>query len=388
MKICIDIRCLVGGRRTGVEEYTTNLLHQMFEIDKENKYVLFLNSWSDSKVNLSQFSKYPNVSIKKLHVPNKILNFLFWYFSWPKIDTLVGGADVVFMPNIIFGSVTKKAKLVATIHDLSFERYGKFFSRKRRWWHLFVNPKKICDSAKKIITVSESTKRDIVSFYKINSNKIKTIPSAVSDDFRILDRNDAKMIEVKDKYSLPFKFILHLGTIEPRKNIAGIVRAFNDLQKTAKEKGDAEIEKYSLVLAGEKGWLSEEIYHEIEKSPYRKKIILPGFIKDVDKVYVYNLTSLFVYPSFFEGFGFPPLEAMKCGIPVIASNNSSIPEICDSACVLVDPDKPEEISSAMREVLLDKNLQNCMTKKGLDVAKKFDWKKVAQETLETIKSLK
>jgi len=386
MRICIDVRCLAGGRRTGVEEYTTNLLHDIFEIDQENEYVLFLNSFSDPKVDLSAFSEYSNVSIKKLRLPNKLLNFLFWYFSWPKIDRIVGSADVVFMPNIIFGSVSRKTRLVVTIHDLSFERYGKFFSGKRRWWHMFVNPKKICRRAEKIISVSDSTNRDIVSVYGIDPGKIFTVHSSVSDDFKVLSRNDARLIEVKEKYDLPFKFILYLGTVEPRKNIVGIIRAYDELQRKAIEAGETEIQKYSLVLAGEKGWLSSEIFEEIEKSSFRDKIMLPGFIDDADKAYIYNLASLFVYPSFFEGFGFPPLEAMKCGVPVITSNNSSIPEICGDAAILIDPDKPEEISRAIAETLSDKELYRHFAHKGIERAGEFDWRKTAKRTLEIIKS--
>ncbi|NTU66766.1 MAG: glycosyltransferase family 4 protein [Candidatus Moranbacteria bacterium] len=385
MRICIDIRCLTGGRRTGVEEYTTNLLRNIFEIDKENEYVLFLNSFSDPEVDLSLFSGYPNVSIRKMRLPNKLLNFLFWYFSWPKIDLLAGGADVVFMPNIIFGSVSRKAKLVATIHDLSFERYGRFFSRKRRWWHMFVNPKRICRRAEKIIAVSDSTRKDIGAIYGIDSRKISVIHSSVADEFRVLDRNDGQLIEVKEKYKLPFKFILYLGTIEPRKNIIGIIRAFDDLQRKAIEAGNEEIKKYSLVLAGEKGWLSGEIFEEIGKSSFKEKIIVPGFIDDADKAYVYNLASLFVYPSFFEGFGFPPLEAMKCGVPVITSNNSSMPEICGDAAILIDPDKPDEISRAIFETLSDKEIYRHFAQKGIEKASEFDWKKTAKKTLETIR---
>lgn len=250
---------------------------------------------------------------------------------------------------------------------------------------MFVNPKKICRRADKIIAVSGSTKKDIVSVYGIDPQKISVIHSSVSDDFKVLSRNDGRLIEVKDKYGLPFKFILHLGTIEPRKNIIGIIRAFEALQREAIDSGNEEIQKYSLVLAGESGWLGGEIFDEIEKSPFREKIILPGFIDDADKVHVYNLASLFVYPSFFEGFGFPPLEAMRCGVPVITSNNSSLPEICQDVAILIDPDKPDELSRAMKEILSDKDLYKHFAHKGIERACEFDWGKTARKTLEMMK---
>jgi glycosyltransferase involved in cell wall biosynthesis len=136
-----------------------------------------------------------------------------------------------------------------------------------------------------------------------------------------------------------------------------------------------------LVIAGESGWKSKEIFSQIKKSPFRENIKAISFVSDEDKEYLYNLSALFVYPSFFEGFGFPPLEAMKCGIPVIASNNSSLPEVTLGAAVLIDPDKPDEIYRAMREVLLSGGLREKLIKKGLEKAKEFRWKKTAQDTL-------
>ena len=388
MKICVDIRCLTEGRRTGVEEYTLNLLFNLFEIDRDNEYILFFNSWKKSKADFVWMEKYPNVSLKKFSFPNKILNFLFWYFGWPKIDKMAGGVDVVFMPNIIFGSVSRRAKLVLTVHDLSFESHSEYFSRKRRWWHIFINPKRICQRADKIIAVSNSTKNDIANLYKINLNKITAIYSAVSDKFRIISRNDEKLVKIKEKYNLPYKFILSLGTIEPRKNIIGLVKAYNALQKYAQRQALSareDILKYKLVIAGESGWANEKIFEEIKKSPYKNNIQIINSVPDEDKEYFYNLASLFVYPSFFEGFGFPPLEALKCGVPVICSNNSSLPEIASDAAIMIDPDKPEEIFCAMKEILMDQNLRENLIQKGLEKSAKFSWKKTAEETLEILR---
>ncbi|MDR3582749.1 MAG: glycosyltransferase family 1 protein [Candidatus Pacebacteria bacterium] len=382
MKIAIDVRCLTDGRRTGVEEYTLSLLENIFEIDRKNKYVLFLNAWKEPRFDFSTLEKYPNVKLKRLRIPNKLLNFSFWYQDWPKINRLVGGADIVFSPNIIFGAVSKYVKHVTTIHDLSFERYPEYFSQKRRWWHIFINARKICRQANRIIAVSESTKKDVVSLYGIDPQKIAVIPSAVSDKFRIINRNDAKLVKVKEKYNLPYKFILFLGTIEPRKNIVGLVRAFSAFQKFARENKKDDLQKYKLVIAGSSGWKNEGIFQEINNSESKDDIQVINFVDDEDKPYIYNLASLFVYPSFFEGFGFPPLEAMKCGVPVIASNNSSLPEIVGNAGILIDPDKPEEIFRAMREVLSSRELQLELIKKGFEKADQFAWKKTAQKTLE------
>jgi glycosyltransferase involved in cell wall biosynthesis len=381
-KICIDARCLIEGRRTGVEEYTLGLLFHLFELDKTNDYVLFFSAWKEPLFDFGLFSRFPNVRIKKIHVPNKLLNLSFWYLGWPKIDRLVGGADVVFYPNIIFGSASRNVRVVTTIHDLSFEKYPNYFSWKRRFWHIFINSKKICRRADKIIAVSDSSAADISFVYGIDKEKITVIPSAISDNFRVLSRNDAKLLEVKEKYHLPFKFILYLGTIEPRKNIKGLIRAYDAMQEFAIEKNNEDLQKYKLVLAGSSGWLGHKIAREIARSRFRDKIILPGFVTDEDKVYFYNLATIFVYPSFFEGFGFPPLEAMKCGVPVITSNNSSLPEICSNSALLIDPDKPAELCEAMRQLISDKILHEKMTQLGLEKSKEFSWEKTAKKTLE------
>jgi glycosyltransferase involved in cell wall biosynthesis len=372
------------GRRTGVEEYTLGVLLNLLEIDQKNKYSLFLSAWKKPSFDFALFSKYSNVKIKKVRIPNKLLNLSFWYFAWPKIDKLVGGADVVFFPNIIFGAVSRDVRVITTIHDLSFERYPKCFSWKRRFWHIFINSKKICRRADQIITVSNSSADDISSQYGIAPDKIVVIPSAIGENFHPMDRNDPKLIEVKEKYQLPFKFILFLGTIEPRKNILSVIKAYVALQEKAEKEKDENILRYKLVIAGSSGWLGEEIFKAIEDSRFKEKIILPGFISDKDKAYVYNLSSLFVYPSFFEGFGFPPLEAMACGVPVVTANNSSLPEICGKAGVLIDPSKPEELLEAIEQILENKDLREKMIKLGFDQAKKFSWKKTAQETLQVL----
>lgn len=380
MRIGIDIRCLEGGRNTGVEEYTLNLLDNIFSLDKKNEYVLFFNALKEKNINLNWISKYPNVKIKTFRWPNKLFNLLSWYLSWPKIDKLIGGVDIFWMPNINFGSFSKKTKLFLTIHDLSFEIMPETFPWKTRFWHFLINPKKLCQKAEKIIAVSASTKNDLEMFYKIKSEKISIILSAVRDEFRIIDRNDPKMILVKEKYQLPYSFILYLGTMEPRKNIESIIKAFNQLKKINHQ----ELLKYKLVIAGAKGWKEGETRKEIEKSPFRNDILSLGFIEQEDKPYLYNLASIFVYPSFFEGFGFPPLEAMKCSVSVITSNNSSLPEIVGNAGIMIEPEKTDELWKAIKEVLLNKELRSKLQEKGLKKAKTFSWKSSAENFLKII----
>ncbi len=168
--------------------------------------------------------------------------------------------------------------------------------------------------------------------------------------------------------------------MEPRKNIIGIIKAYNHFRSLKNQ----ELDKYKLVIAGAKGWKENGISKELERSPFREDILNIGFIEPENKPYLYNLASLFVYPSFFEGFGFPPLEAMKCCVPVIVSNNSSFPEIVGKAGVLIDPERPDEIWRAMQEILLNKDFKNKLKEDGLKKANSFNWKISAEKFLEEI----
>jgi len=383
MKIGIDIRCLTEGRRTGVEEYAINLLDNLFQKDKNNEYILFFNSFRNNRVDLSWTRKYSNVKVKIFFFPNKILNFMFWYLGWPHIDKMIGGVDVFFSPNINFVSVSKKTKLLVTFHDLSFEIFPETFSLKRRMWHMFVNPKKLAKKAHKIVAVSSSTRDDLVNYYGIEDEKINVIHNGISNDFGFINRNDPKLLAVKEKYDLPFNFILYFGTIEPRKNIVGIVRSFNYLRGL----GNKKVNRFKLVIAGESGWKAREIYDEIRKSKYREDIIVINSVQNEDKPFLYSLASVFVYPSFFEGFGFPPLEAMSSGIPVIVSNNSSMPETVGASAIMVDSDRLDEIALAIKELIINGNLRRKMQDRGAIQVRNFNWKKTAQEFFRVLKEM-
>jgi glycosyltransferase involved in cell wall biosynthesis len=232
-----------------------------------------------------------------------------------------------------------------------------------------VNPPRIARTAEKLIAVSESTKKDLETIYKIDPEKINVVHHGISDDFNVIDRNDPKLLEIQKKYNLPHKFVLYLGNIEPRKNISSIVAAY---KKVVSE--NPILEKNELVLAGNISPLCREM---VEK----ENLKTCGYIKREDRPYIYNLASLFIYPSFFEGFGLPILEAMACGTPVIASSNSSIPEVAGNAAIFIDPNRPSEVAEAMRAVLTDEKLYAKMKERGLAQSQKFSWKKCALESM-------
>ncbi len=384
MRIGIDVRCLAEGKRTGVEEYTLALLQELFLCDRENEYILFFNAWKDKEIDFSWATEHPNVTLRRFRFPNKLLNFSLWYLGWPKLDRLLGGTDIFFLPNLNFVALSNQTKLVVTSHDLSFEMFPEVFSWKQRLWHFLVNFRRLAAKADKIIAVSRSTAHDLMSAYQVPQEKIVVIPSGIGAQFRLMDRNDPELLRVKEKYHLPYRFILYLGTFEPRKNIVAIIQGYEALLRL----GNETVTKYDLVLAGTPGWKCDEVFRAIALSSYRDRILLPGFIEDADKAVLYNLASVFVYPSLYEGFGFPPLEALACGVPVITAHSSSLPEIVGNAGVMIDPYQPDELFRALQNILTDPLLQHSLQSMGLERKEKFSWGKTALATLDLFSSLK
>ena len=381
MKIGIDIRTLMDARYSGVSEYTLNLIKEILKLDTVNEYRLFYNSFGDCP-NLPEFIE-KNVKLVKYNYPNKVLNYLYFkFFNSPKIDKELG-VDAFFMPHINFIGLSEGTKSIITVHDLSFLRYPEFFSARKNFWHRMVNVKKLVKRFDFVVAVSENTKRDIVELCGVNSDKIKVIYSGIGEENRKITNHQLPMAkQIKNKYNLPDKFILYLGTVEPRKNVEGIIRAYNELRIK-----NHELEDYKLVIAGGKGWKSDNIYREWEKSKFKADIKFLDYVDGEDKVYLYNLAEVFVYPSFYEGFGFPPLEAMACGLPVVTSYASSLPEVMGDAALTVDPYNVNDIARALAEILTNENLRNKLIERGLKRAGEFTWRKTADEYLEILKNL-
>jgi len=374
MTIGVDLRVLAKGTRTGIEEYTLNLLSRLLPLDKSVKFKLFYNAWNKEPLNYD-WLKLSNVELKEFRLPNRFLfDPLAKFIGWPHIDELLGGADVFFSPHFLLSPVADKCRQTVTFHDLSFEYFPEFFPGRKRFWHASLSPKTRARHANKVIAVSQSTKDDLVKIYGLPEKKIRVIYSGVGEEFKKIPAADCQA--VKKKYNLPDNLILYFGTIEPRKNLVGLIEAYGIFRQKLGA-GSAP----SLVIAGQTGWFYKETLLAAQQSPYAKDIIFTGFVEPVDKAYLFNLASLFVYPSFFEGFGFPPLEAMACGVPVICSHTSSFPEVVADAALMIDPYNFEELAWAIKEVWQDSNLRTDFIAKGLERVKVFSWDKCAKETL-------
>lgn len=381
MRIGIDIRTLMEKNYSGVSEYTFNLVKEILKADRENEYKLFYNSGRDVSDRIPKFD-YANVEIIGCRYPNKIFNYLMQKIGgYPKVDKLLA-VDIFWLPNLNFISLSSRTKKVLTIHDLSFLSYPHFFSLRGNLWHYIMGVRKLIKKFDKIIAVSKNTKNDIIDLVKVSGEKIEVIYSGVDREFKVLDKNDGQLDVVKEKYHLSDRFILFLGTLEPRKNIVGLIKAYNTFKKHNSWSGDID-----LIIAGGRGWKADNIFKEWEKSDYKSQIRFLSYIPRQDKVYLYNLASVFVYPSFYEGFGFPPLEAMACGLPVITSFAASLPEVGAETSWLVDPYKIGDIAEAIAEIFSDEKIRDHLARAGAKRASGFSWEEAAKRYLRIFKEL-
>ncbi len=372
MKIAIDLRSLSSGSISGVENYTLNLLSSLLKLDKTNQYTLFYNSFANKQ--LGDFH-YVNSKVIHSRLPNKILN-IGLKIKALKLEQLTGDFDLLFMPNLNQFNIKDKAKLVITAHDLSPVLTPEFYDAKRRLWHKFLNYKKAFSRANVLFAVSEYTKNDLIKVFGINAEKIKVIYPGLDHNLF----NSREMLEeqrsLRNRYGLPGDFYLFLSTVEPRKNLKTLIRAFEQVDNSV-----------SLVIAGRLGWKYKKDFRLIKKSKKNVKIKYIGYIAESDKPALIKLAKALVYPSFYEGFGFQPLEAFASGTPVIASGITSLPEVVSDAGLLINPYSVDDLSFALSEIVLNNALRASLIQKGLEQAKKFTWEKTAQEVLNNFKLL-
>ena len=400
MVIGIDIRVLNSPVRSGIEEYTENLLAHMLPLDKTIKYKLFTSSFRDIKYTQNWLS-LPNTEVHKFKYSNKLL-FLSANFNIPYVDKLIGGADIFFSPHFFLTPLSSGCKRATTFHDLSYLHFPEFFSWRKRVWHnLEMRPKWQARFSDKIIAVSESTKNDLTNLYNIDPAKIEVIYSGISLSMREFSSEERNLFRKVNK--LPKDFILFMGKLEPRKNVVSLIKAFDIIKRNeglgfqAKDissrfkNTNTDFKDTHLIIVGSRGWLDNDIFKAAELSPNKHKIIFKDHIDDNLRAGYYNCASVFVYPSFFEGFGFPPLEAMACGTPTIVSANSSLPEVARGASILINPADTRELAIAMTSILIaqsrqplisqSQSLRNSIVYEGLNNSKLFNWNKTAEETL-------
>lgn len=374
MKIGFDISAQ-SLPRSGVGQYQHQLIRHLLKIDSKNEYLLYgFNVRNRKRLEAVRFDA-PHCETRVIPIPQRLITLSWLAFRAPALDRIVKGCDIYHVSEISIPPV-RNAKRVAFVHDLTTLLFPQFhvptnvFVHRQRFKRL--------DEVDAILTNSETTKRDIIDQLRIRPEKIYVTPLGADESFKPLA--DEAVDPVLVRLGIQNSYLLFVGTLEPRKNVETLIVAFNELK--AKDHIP-----HQLVLAGQKGWLSEPILRAIEASPYRSDIVQTNYLEEGDLPALMNGADVFVYPSFYEGFGLPVLEAMQCGTPVVTSTVSSLPEVGGDACLYADPHSAEDLTDRIRMVLHSADLRKSMSEKGIEQSKRFSWEKCARETLKVYKIL-
>lgn len=354
MKIAIDTQTTLG-QKSGFGFYVKNLVEALAKVDPKNEYVLISPSTE-----------------RDFSTPQR----WFWdQFIFPR-RARKARVDLLHQP-CFSAPLGYSGKVIVTCHDLisiffpeNLPLASRLFYSK---WEPFSYRK-----ASKIIAISEHTKRDIMALLKIPEEKIRVIPLAASKDFRPI-KSKRKIKEVQKKYKTGENYILDVGTIEPRKNLPFLVRSF---ALAVREGVDA-----NLVITGKKGWYYQGLFKLVADLNLQDKVIFTGYVAEYDLPALYSAAKAFVFPSLYEGFGLPPLEAMACGVPVISSNTSSMPEVIGKAGILISPKDERLWAKTIVNILKDKALALTLGQWGIRQAKKFSWEETARKTVEVYKEV-
>lgn len=363
-------------QRTGVGQYTKNLLEALFRLDETNEYTIFSFAFLGRGTGRKPIPASPRVGYRFIrYVPLKVFNAIVRKVTAPPIDVMLGSRpDLFFFPNFVRYPLPLGSSAIAVIHDLSFVLHPEHTARRNRQFLTRYVPRTL-DRCQHVVTVSQNAKQEIVQHYGTDPNKISVITPAIDHDF-FYPRPKADVAAVTEKYRIRKPYILYAGTLEPRKNIKGILSAYTKLPPEVRA-------SFSLVLAGGKGWLDREIHAELQ-SLQQLDIIATGYVPDADLPALYSGASVFVYPSFYEGFGMPPLEAMACNTPVIVANNSSLPEVVGDAGILVDAYDSADLAQHIEKILGDPVLADDLRRKGVERANATTWEESARRLLAVI----
>lgn len=385
MRIGIDCRTILNpgaGEQAGIGHYTHYLVKNLLKIDKENEYVLFFdNRIANAAAGLVMGN---NQNVKAKFFPfYQYKQYLPYAYSQMLVAAFLGREklDIYHSPaNIIPLKYTGPA--VVTLHDLAIYQHPDWFPANfmsRQIFSTKILVPKSLRKADKIIAVSENTKEDIIKRFKVPAKKIQVVYEGVNQE---KEANITSLVELKKKFGIKDNYILFLGTIEPRKNITALVKAYHGLLSRYRIKNQKENKNCpQLVLAGGKGWKYKEVFKTIDKLKLKNEVKYLDYVKYQDKIGLMQNALCFVFPSLYEGFGLPILEAMSLGTPVITSDVSSIPEVAGTAALLVNPNSVADLVQAIEKVVDDKKLRAQMAQKGKEQAKKFSWQQTAEETL-------
>jgi glycosyltransferase involved in cell wall biosynthesis len=360
MRISVDAHA-IGCRLTGNEVYIRNLLKQFARLDEDSELIAYISK-EGVKADLPARIRTRGVSQN----PYKRLGL-----DLPQ-HLLRDRPDLLHVQYT--GPLFSAAPLVVSVHDVSFLEYPQYFTRFRSL-QLRLTVQQTVQRAARVLTPSEYSRRAILKHYSIPEDKVVVVPNAVAGQFRPIEREVARAA-IQRKFGIRRPFVLTVGDLQPRKNHVGLLHAFEDvLQAEPKLPHD-------LVFVGKETWYSRELHRAVHRSNIRDRVHFAGFVEDSDLVKFYGACDLFAFPSFYEGFGLPILEAMACGRAVVCSRTTAMPEVANAAGILFDPGSKEEIARAMLDVLLNCELRARLERLGLHRAAGFSWEKSAAQTLD------
>lgn len=354
MRIAIDTQTTLG-QKSGFGFYVKNLVDALAKVDHQNEYFLVRPSTE------KDFSTPKRLLWDQVIFPNRARRF--------KVNLL---HQPCFSAPLLY-----RGKVIVTCHDLISVFFPENLPLASRFFYSQWEPFSYRKAAK-IIAISEHTKKDLMAFLKIPEEKIRVIHLAASRDFRPI-KSKKTLKKIQKKYRTGPNYILDVGTLEPRKNLSFLVRAY---ALAVREGADVK-----LVITGKKGWYFEGLFKLVDDLNLKDKIIFTGYVAENDLPALYSGAKAFVFPSLYEGFGLPPLEAMACGTPVISSNTSSMPEVIGQAGILISPKDERVWAQNILKILRDKGLARTLSQMGLRQAKKFSWEEAARKTIAVYKEV-
>ena len=370
MHIAIDAHT-VGTGLAGNETYAASLIEALAETDAENRYTVYVTKQEA----LERFSgRWPHVRVRRTLPHTPLLRVPF------TLSAELRRRPVDLLHVQYTAPPLAPCPVVATVHDLSFEHLPETFKR-RSWMQLRLTVRRTARRAAHVIVPSESTRRDIINTYSLPPERVSTIPLAAAPRFRPVEDKE-ELARVLARYGIRGEYVLAVGSIQPRKNLARLVAAYADLRRTRPRSNLPQ-----LVLVGRRAWLYGETLRAIEDEGVRDSTILTGYVSEPDLPALYTGALCFAYPSYFEGFGLPPLEAMQCGTPVVTGNLTSLPEVVGDAGLLVDPFDTGALAGALARLVDDADLRAELRARSIARARLFDWRETARKTLEVYRSI-
>jgi len=371
MTITLDISAAVH-RRAGLGRYAESLTRALVKRDGD-RYALFYNR----ERGIQPLQGLEHLPTRTVALGYKPWRMLVWLGQLARADfgALLPGARLFHATEHLLPFL-RDIPTVLTVHDLIFRHLPAQHKPLNRWYLNLTMPL-YCRRASHIIAVSECTRRDLIAAYDLPAEKITVVHEAA--DAHFAPQSPEIVATVRARHGLPQRYLLFVGTIEPRKNLTRLLQAFETVRREDLTDG--------LVLVGKRGWLCEDFFAALERSPAREAVLLPGYVPDQDLPAVYSGAQALVFPSLYEGFGLPVLEAMACGTPVVCSNTSSLPEVADEAALLFDPLESQAMIDHLRNLLTDNDLQTALEEKGRRWAAAFSWERTAQETVKVYEGM-